>query len=127
MGVQGVRPGMLEHRYLSCNFSGGYILSTELWQNDWTNSFYANEPINPVNTTIKSLNSQRPNQLFGSIRVFQEDEYSHYNALTAILRQRELHGLSGQVSYTWSHDLDIGTNSNAWRYDIAAVQHRRRL
>jgi hypothetical protein len=76
-------------------------------------SFYNNEPINPVNTTIKSLNSQRPNQLFGSIRVFQEDEYSHYNALTAILRQRDRHGLSGQVSYTWSHDLDLGTNSNA--------------
>jgi hypothetical protein len=76
-------------------------------------SYYNNEPINPVNTTIKSLNSQRPNQLFGSIRVFQEDEYSHYNALTAILRQRDIHGFSGQVSYTWSHDMDIGTNSNA--------------
>jgi hypothetical protein len=75
-------------------------------------SYYANEPINPVNTTIKSLNSQRPNQLFGSIRVFQEDEYSHYNELTAILRQRESHGFSGQLSYTWSHDLDLGTDSN---------------
>jgi hypothetical protein len=88
-------------------------------------SFYDNEPINPVNTTIKSLNSQRPNQLFGSIRQFQEDEYSHYNALTAILRQREYHGLSGQVSYTWSHDLDLSTDSNgggttSQQYNIAA-------
>ena len=75
-------------------------------------SFYDNEPIAPVNTTIKSLNSQRPNQLFGSIRVFQEDEYSHYNALTAVLRQREYHGLAGQFSYTWSHDLDLSADSN---------------
>ncbi len=75
-------------------------------------SFYNNEPLNPVNTAVKSLNSQRPNQLFGSIRTFQEDEYSHYNALTAVLRQREFHGLSGQASYTWSHDLDISADSN---------------
>jgi hypothetical protein len=42
----------------------------------------------------------------------QNDEYSHYNGFTAILRQRATHGLSGQVSYTWSHDLDISDNSN---------------
>jgi len=29
-----------------------------------------------------------------------------------ILRQRTTHGLSGQASYTWSHDLDISDNSN---------------
>jgi outer membrane receptor protein involved in Fe transport len=88
-------------------------------------SFYDNEPINPVNTTLKSFNSQRPNQLFGSIRVFQEDEYSHYNALTVILRQREFHGLAGQFSYTWSHDLDLSSDSNnggttSQQYNIAA-------
>lgn len=75
-------------------------------------SFYDNEPINPINPSVQSLNSQRPNQLFGSIRVFQEDEWSHYNALTAILRQREFHGLSGTFSYTWSHDLDLSSDSN---------------
>ncbi len=75
-------------------------------------SYYDNEPIDPVATTVKSLNSQRPNQLFGSIRVFQEDEISNYNALTIILRQREFHGLSGQVGYTWSHDLDESADSN---------------
>jgi len=88
-------------------------------------SFYDNEPIHPVNTAIVPLNAQRPNQLFGSIRVFQEDEYSHYNALTAIFRQREFHGLAGQVSYTWSHDLDISNDSNdggtaSQQYNISA-------
>jgi hypothetical protein len=58
------------------------------------------------------INSRRPNQLFGRIRTIQNDEYSHYNGLTAILRQRLTHGLSGQASYTWSHDLDISDNSN---------------
>ena len=88
-------------------------------------SYYDNEPINPVSTTVQSLNSQRPNQLFGSIRVFQEDAYSHYNALTVVLRQREFHGLAGQASYTWSHDLDISADSNnggttSQQYNIAA-------
>ncbi|HZP03980.1 MAG TPA: carboxypeptidase regulatory-like domain-containing protein [Terracidiphilus sp.] len=76
-------------------------------------SYYNNEPINPVATSIKSLNSQRPNQLFGSIRVFQEDEFSNYNGLTIILRQRQFHGISGQLGYTWSHALDESPDSNA--------------
>ncbi|MFT4111360.1 carboxypeptidase regulatory-like domain-containing protein [Silvibacterium sp.] len=88
-------------------------------------SFYNNEPLHPVSTAIESLNAQRPNQLFGSIRTFQEDEYSHYNAMTAVLRQRPFHHLSGQVSYTWSHDLDLSADSNnggttSQQYNIGA-------
>ena len=76
-------------------------------------SFYDNEPVNPVNPLVKSINSQRPNQLFGNIRVFQEDGWMTYNALTLVLRQRTYHGLSGQVGYTWAHNLDLSPDSNA--------------
>ncbi len=76
-------------------------------------SFYNNQPLNPVNTTVKSLNSQRPNQLFGDIRTFQEDAWMNYHALTMVLRQREYHGISGQIGYTWSHNIDLSANSNA--------------
>lgn len=87
--------------------------------------FYNNEPLHPVNTTVKSLNSQRPNQLFGSIRTFQDDEWANYNALNLILRQRMFHGLSGQVGYTWAHALDLSDNSTtvgftANAYDMPA-------
>jgi hypothetical protein len=58
------------------------------------------------------VNARRPNQLFGRIRRIQNDEYSHYHGLTAILRQRMNHGLSGQISYTWSHSMDLSPNSN---------------
>ena len=58
------------------------------------------------------INANRPNQLFGRIRTIQNDEYSHYNGFTAILRQRSRWGLAGQMSYTWSHNLDISDNSN---------------
>jgi hypothetical protein len=54
----------------------------------------------------------RPNQLFGSIRDLHNIAYSHYNGLNVILRQRLSNGFSGQFSYTWSHDLDISSDSN---------------
>jgi len=72
--------------------------------------FYNNTPL--PGGPVGDINSRRPNQLFGRIRTIQNDEYSHYNGLTAILRQRLTHGLSGQASYTWAHDLDISDNSN---------------
>jgi len=76
-------------------------------------SFYNNQPTNPVNTSIVSLNKQRPNQLWGDIRTFQEDGWMNYDALTLVLRQRTYHGISGQIGYTWSHDLDLSPDSNA--------------
>ncbi|MGC2400994.1 MAG: carboxypeptidase regulatory-like domain-containing protein [Acidobacteriaceae bacterium] len=72
--------------------------------------FYNNSPL--PGGPVGDINSRRPNQLFGRIRTIQNDEYSHYNGMTAILRQRLTHGLSGQASYTWAHDLDISDNSN---------------
>lgn len=81
-------------------------------------SNYSNLPFNPGPNSVASyptkptLNSLRPNQLFGSIRDLDNIAYSNYNGLTVILRQRSYHGVSGQASYTWSHDLDIGSDSN---------------
>jgi hypothetical protein len=73
-------------------------------------SFYDNQPLTPG--PPGQLNARRPNQLFGDIRKIQNDAYSHYDALTVVLRQRSYHQVAGQVSYTWSHDLDLSTDSN---------------
>ena len=67
----------------------------------------------------------RPNQLFGSIRDLRNFAWAHYDGLNLVLRQRMFHGLSGQASYTWSHDLDISTDSNgggvpSQQYNLAA-------
>lgn len=77
-------------------------------------NFYNNTPT-PIpgdGTESGDINIRRPNQLFGRIRTIENDEYSHYNALTAILRQRSKYGVSGMLSYTWAHDLDVSDNSN---------------
>ncbi len=73
-------------------------------------SFYDNQPLTPGNPG--QLNARRPNQLFGEVRKIQNDAYSHYDALTVVLRQRTFHQLAGQLSYTWSHDLDLSADSN---------------
>jgi hypothetical protein len=71
-------------------------------------NFYNNSPAPGPG----DINPRRPNQLFGRIRDITNDEYSHYNGFTAILRQRSKYGLSGMLSYTWAHDLDVSDNSN---------------
>jgi hypothetical protein len=71
-------------------------------------SFYNNQPTPGPG----DVNSRRPNQLWGRIRTIQNDEIANYNGLTAIFRQRMTRGLQVLASYTWSHTLDISSDSN---------------
>ncbi len=111
-------PNNKTQRNYQWNLSAGY----ELWKGAGAEvqylgshalhldrSYYNNEPLTPAAGTV---NSRRPNQLFGSIRTLENDAYSNYNGLTAILRQRIFHGLSGQGSYTWAKNLDLSSDSN---------------
>jgi len=97
-------------------------------------SFYNNTPLpgpGPVN-------SRRPNKNFGGpIRTIANDLIANYESLSVIFRQRMYKGISGQVSYTWSHTLDVNTDSNGggtpmnpyyWRADYGNsnwdIRHR---
>jgi hypothetical protein len=106
-------------------------LGSRSWHLD--RSFYNNTPQpGPGN-----VDARRPNQNFRSIRIIQNDEIASYNALNVILRQQLFHGLTLLTSYTWSHALDISTDSNGggapmnpwcWRCDYGNanwdVRHR---
>ncbi len=72
-------------------------------------SFYNNTPLFPG---PGSVNKRRPNPLFGPIRTINTDEIANYESMTAIFRQRMSHGLQMLASYTWSHTLDVTTDSN---------------
>ncbi len=72
-------------------------------------SFYNNTPLAPGPGAV---NSRRPNPLFGVIRTINTDEIANYESMTAIFRQRVTHGLQMLASYTWSHTLDVTTDSN---------------
>ncbi len=71
-------------------------------------SYYNNTPL-PGPGPIAS---RRPNQLFNVIRTIQNDEVANYDGLNVVLRQNMTHGLTMLLSYTWSHDLDVSTDSN---------------
>ncbi|MBV9676152.1 MAG: hypothetical protein JO185_07445, partial [Acidobacteriaceae bacterium] len=96
-------------------------------------SYYNNTPLPGPGT----VNLRRPNPLFQDIRTIQNDEISSYNGLSITLRQRVSHGATALVSYTWSHTLDVSTDSNGggvpqdaynWRGDYGNsnwdVRHR---
>ncbi len=72
-------------------------------------SYYNNTPLFPG---PGSVNSRRPNPLFGVIRTINTDEVANYESLSVIYRQRLARGLQVLANYTWSHTLDISTDSN---------------
>ena len=72
-------------------------------------SYYPNQP---APSPIAFSQSRRPNPAIGQIREIHNDGFATYNGLTVILRQRMTRGLSGNLSYTWSHALDTSDSSN---------------
>jgi outer membrane receptor protein involved in Fe transport len=123
----GVQRGLWSSAALDIQYLGSH--STHL-----DRSFYNNTPYVPGPGTVAS---RRPNQLFGDIRTIQNDEMANYNGLSIELRQRLSHGMTALVSYTWSHNLDVSTDSNGggfpqnpydWRSDYGNsnwdVRHR---
>ncbi len=71
-------------------------------------SYYNNTPLPGPG----SVNTRRPNPLFGVIRTIANDEIANYESMSVIFHQRVTHGLQMQSSYTWSHTLDASTDSN---------------
>ncbi len=96
-------------------------------------SYYNNTPLPGPG----AVDPRRPNPLFTVIRTIQNDEIANYNGLSFVVRQRMSHGLQFLGSYTWSHTLDVSTDSNGggapmdpynWRGDYGNsnwdVRHR---
>ncbi len=97
-------------------------------------SYYNNTPLPGPG----AVNLRRPNKNFGGpIRTVANDLIANYESMSAIFRQRLQKGFSGQFSYTWSHTLDVNTDSNGggtpmnpynWRADYGNsnwdIRHR---
>ncbi|MGH9449738.1 MAG: TonB-dependent receptor domain-containing protein [Terriglobia bacterium] len=72
-------------------------------------SWYSNQPQPSAKPFVAA---DRPNQSFGTIRDLNDEAWSNYDALNAILTQHLHNGLTMSMSYTWSHSLDISQDSN---------------
>lgn len=97
-------------------------------------SYYNNTPYLPGPGAVQP---RRPNQAFGSIRTINNDEIANYEGLSVTIRQRAWKGMQFLASYTWSHTLDVSTDSNGggapmnpynWREDYGNsnwdIRHR---
>jgi len=71
-------------------------------------NFYNNTPLPGPG----SVNTRRPNPLFGVIRTIANDVIANYESMSLLMHQRMTRGLQLQASYTWSHTLDATTDSN---------------
>ena len=76
---------------------------------------------NQVNsfTTPVSLLSGRVNSNYARVLQVENGGQSFYNALAVQLNQREWHGLSAKLAYTWSHAIDTGNQQGA-NYNISS-------
>jgi hypothetical protein len=49
------------------------------------------------------------NPLYNHILQLNNDGYSNYNSLQLAYKFREVHGITGQINYTWSRSFDTGS------------------
>jgi outer membrane receptor protein involved in Fe transport len=97
----GLQQGLWSSAALDIQYIGSHTLHLD-------RSYYNNTPLPGPG----SVASRRPNPLFGDIRTIQNDEISNYEGVSFELRQRFSHGITALASYTWSHTLDVSTDSN---------------
>ena len=105
-------------------------LGQELWRNaglefqylgshtvNLDESYYPNQPAPSATAFTQTVASQMRRPLYpqygiGQIREIENNGIATYHGLTVVLRQRTTHGLSANLSYTWSHALDTSDSSN---------------
>jgi hypothetical protein len=72
-------------------------------------SYFNNTPLSPGPGAV---NPRRPNQRFGQIRTITNDMISNYHHLAVSVNQRFYKGMQFTANYTWSHALDVTSDSN---------------
>ncbi|HZL51252.1 MAG TPA: TonB-dependent receptor [Terracidiphilus sp.] len=88
-----------------------YVGSTGWHQSD--NRAINTLPLNSPNRqavaagTLKNVNAARIYPGYAGITQEEVESNTSYNSLQAGLRMENRHGLTAQVSYTWSHEIDI--------------------
>lgn len=102
-------------------------VGTQGWHQDIganINTLPLNSPFRQgVATGTYNANLARIYPGFSGINQYSNNTNQNYNALQAGVQIRDKHGLSLQVSYTWSHELDIETNDVSMVSDPFNLQY----
>lgn len=72
-----------------------------------------NQPTPGINTATNTSQSRRPfNSVFPTLRQINTISpvgWANYNSMQAVLRSENFHGLTSQVAFTWSHNIDTAS------------------
>jgi Carboxypeptidase regulatory-like domain/TonB dependent receptor len=80
-------------------------LNVNTWLNAYCKACAAGE------TFAGTIGSTATDQRFNEVVDLNNAAYSNYHGMTAEVKVRPTHGISGQFSYTWSHGLDTCSNN----------------
>ena len=94
------------HDVLAVNYSGNHGYDQPL-TNAAANAFIGTPSRYP--NGFGGLPASAPDPRFQGVTQVYTSGYSNYNGLTAQLRHAFHHGFQGQLFYTWSHALQLGT------------------
>lgn len=76
-----------------------------------------NSGTNPTKTSLASVDEHRQYQGYSQISQEENTTNGNYNGFQTGLRAQNKHGLSGEIDYTWSHEIDLTT------YDLNQVSN----
>lgn len=121
-----IQQGLWKSAALDVQYIGSHALHLD-------RNFQANRPMPGAG----NIQARRPNPAFADVRIIQNDAISNHESVSFTLRQRVAYGLTALATYTWSHDLDVSSDSNGggtplnpydWRYDYGNsnwdIRHR---
>ncbi len=77
------------------------------------NLFDSNPPPGMISLTQPRTSARRPNGAYGAYLVVSNAAWSYYNALQVTYRQQAFRGLNLQVNYTWSKNIDTGSEATS--------------
>jgi hypothetical protein len=77
------------------------------------NLFDSAPPPGMISLTQPRTSARRSNGAYGSYLIVSNAAWSYYNALQVVYTQRAFQGLNLQASYTWSKNIDTGTEATS--------------
>ena len=97
------------HDLITVSYSGNHGYNEPL-SNTAANAYTSSATLYP--NGFAGLGTGIPDPRFSTVTQIYTSGYSNYHGLTVVERHDLSHGLQGQVSYTWSHALQLGTIYN---------------
>ena len=87
---------------------GGNIPYSNAWPNAYDQyGVFAGVPGVPANVPVAN---------YGTVTQYQSGAISNYDGVTVTLNKRFASWFTGRVNYTWSHNLDEGSNGGVFTY-----------